>query len=465
MNTVGEHTHRGAQSARPAHALGLGESDSVWFALIPLLKDRSGNPMRMLMRMTEKYGRAIPMQLKDRRVLFLSDVAHFRHVLVTHPDRYHKYFDGLRPVFGKSMITLDGPLWQRIRKPQQAAFHPKKFEEYLPYLLAALRAKVAAWREFARAGATIEMVEETWTLAADMICRALFDREMPFNPHFVFGWIKTYSDLQHQKAIRMARQNGALVAIDDVAAAKAMKGWAEMPEQVIAAPVIDRREETLLKMILEAEADPDFPEFDRQQVLDEIKLYLWAGTETTALTLTWCLYLLAQHPDVAAKIRAEVAAACGDDEPDWEAAQRLVYTRRVIQETMRLYPPVWAIMRKAVEADEIDGHRIAPGDNIVLCTYAVHHDARYWSAPEEFKPERFAPERMKARAKYSYLPFAAGRRSCIGGALSQLENSLALAMLLRRFEIEYVGEVPAPIAANLTLVPRGGLHFRIRELG
>ena len=361
------------------------------------------------------------------------------------------------------MITIDGALWQRIRTPQQAAFHPNKLGEYLPYLLTALRSKAERWQAYADSGETVEMVEETWTLAADMVCRALFDREMPFNPHVVFGFVKTYTSVQNHKAIRLARQTAEVSDVSDTDAAAAMAEWANVPDQVLGAPIIDRREQTLLTMLRDAENNPEFPEFDHAQVIDEMKQYLWAGTETTALTLAWCLYLLTRHPDVADKIRAEADAVCGDGEPNWEQAQKLVYTRRVIQETMRIYPPIWSFVREAAAVDEIDGVKIEPGDTVVMCNYVVHHSDKYWTNPQVFNPDRFAPDRVKSRAKYSYLPFAAGKRSCIGGALSQLENGLALAMLLRRFQPEYVGEVPAPILPTVTLTPKS-LPFRIRAL-
>lgn len=440
----------------------LGEEQSIWFALQPLLKDPVA-PMDTLLRMTQKYGGAIPFNIKSQRVIFLSDVEHFKRVLVTNADNYIKYFDGLRPIFGKSMITIDGALWQKIRRPQQAAFHPGKFEEYLPHLLKSLRNKEARWDQLAESGDEIEMVEETWTLAADMVCQALFDREMPFNPHFVFGMVKAYTNVMNHKAIRKKVVAGEDIDYGEEKAGQAMKAWADIPPQVLDAPIIDNRENTLLTMLLEAEQDPEFPEFDRQQVIDEMKQYLWAGTETTALTLAWCLYLLDQHPDVKEKVRAEAREVCGDGEPDWEQAQKLVYTRRVIQETMRLYPPIWAFIRTAAEDDEIDGIEIKAGDSVVMCSYAVHHDPKYWTDPEKFNPDRFAPDRMKARAKYSYLPFAAGKRACIGGALSQLENSLALAQLLRKFDAEYIGEVPARIQPTVTLTP-AGLNFRIKRL-
>ncbi|MEM8627709.1 MAG: cytochrome P450 [Pseudomonadota bacterium] len=451
----------GGSGSGAVSAHGLGAEDSIWFVLSALLKDPV-NPMPMISRMSERYGGAIPLRFGDQRLIFLSDVSHFEHVLVKGAEKYHKYFDGLKPVFGNSMITIDGALWQKIRVPQQAAFHPSKFEEYVPYFLKAIDSKTARWEEHARSGRDVEMVEETWTMAADMICQALFDRQVPFNPHVIFKYVKTYTNVANHQTIRREQQRTGRIEIEDpTSAASAMDAWQSVPDQVIAAPSVENRVETLLSSMLDAEADPEFPEFDHAQVVDEMKQYLWAGTETTALTLAWCLYTLSQKPEVADKIRAEVDATCGKEDPTWSDFQKLVYTRRVIQETMRMYPPVWAFIRRAVEDDEIDGVAIKKGDAVALCSYAVHHSPKYWTDPDVFDPDRFAPDRMKKRARYSYLPFAAGRRSCIGGAMSQVENGLALAMLLRKFDVEYTGPNPAPIAPTVTLTPRGGLYFKI----
>jgi Cytochrome P450 len=227
-------------------------------------------------------------------------------------DNYTKYFDGLRPIFGKSMITVDGALWQKIRAPQQPAFHPNMFEVYFPYLMDAIRAKMARWKKFSETGETVEMVEETWTLAADMVCKALFDRDMPFNPHFVFKQVKTYTDVMNHKSIRLKNVRGELEEITEESAAQAMKVWGSIPDTVIGAGVLEHREKTLYRMLENAEADPNFPEFDRQQVIDEMKQYLWAGTETTALTLAWSLYLLSMHPrrsSASARKRGACAAS------------------------------------------------------------------------------------------------------------------------------------------------------------
>ena len=451
-------------NALPPHAHQLGEASSIWFKLTPLLKGPD-NPMSVLMQMAERYGSVIPVNLGDQRVVLLSDPDHFKRVLVTKADDYIKYFEGLKPVFGKSMITHDGVLWQKIRMPQQPAFHPDMFAEYIPYFLEAIRAKMELWAKLARSGETVEMVEQTWTLAADMICKALFDRDMPFNPHFVFKCVKTYTDVMNHKAIRLKKVAGQDFEITEEDAAKAMDVWASVPPMVFDAGPREERERTLLKMIQAAAADPSIPEFDEQQAVDEIKQYLWAGTETTALTLAWALYLTSQHPEASERIRQEGLTTYGDRAPTAADYSALAYTRAVIQETMRLYPPIWMLMRVASKPDVIDGKEIRPGDRVALFAYGTHHSAKYWNDPEAFIPERWLGDAAKKRKPYTYLPFGGGKRACIGGAMSQVENTLALSILLRRFKPEYVGSEPPGINATVTLTPKGGLMFRIRERG
>ena len=451
-------------AAVPSHVDKLGEASSIWFKLTPLLKaSNAANPMTILMQMGERYGGVVPITIADQRVVLLFEPDHFKRVLVSNADNYIKYFDGLKPIFGKSMITNDGALWQKIRMPQQPAFHPDMFADYIPSFLEAIDAKMKLWEEKAKTGEAFEMVEQTWTLAADMVCKALFDRDMPFNPHFVFKCVKTYTDVMNHKSVRLKKTSGEDFEITEEDTAKAMETWAGVPPSVIAADPREERERTLLKMIEAAVNDPEVPEFDQQQAVDELKQYLWAGTETTALTLAWAMYLTSKHPEAAERIRREGEEVCGDRAPNASDYSALAYTRAVIQETMRIYPPIWGLIRVADGEDEIGGKAIRKGDRIVLFAYGAHHNPAFWENPEEFRPERWMGDAAKKRVKYSYLPFGAGKRSCIGGAMSQVENTLALSILLRRFQPEYVGEGEAGINATVTLTPKGGLMFKVHE--
>lgn len=458
-------TAAAAAVAPSAHMNGLGHENSIWFKLSALQRGDEPNPMRTLLQLAERYGSVIPVNMGNERLVFLTEPDHFKRVLVTKVDDYVKYFDGLNPIFGKAMITHDGALWQKIRMPQQPAFHPDAFGEYIPFFLDAIRAKMDLWSNLAKTGETFEMVEQTWTLAADMICKALFDRDMPFNPHAVFKYVKTYTDVLNHKAVRLKKMDkGEEFEIGEEDVAKAVDAWHTVPPAVLAAPPRDGRQNTLLKILQEAVADPSLPEFDEQQAIDEIKQYLWAGTETTALTLAWTLYEVSKSPEIADRIRREGEEVYGDRDPTAADYGALAYTRGVIQETMRVYPPIWGLIRVATKTDEIGGKQINPGDRVVLFAYGTHHSPKYWDNPEEFRPERFMGEAMRKRKPYTYIPLGGGKRSCIGGAMSQVENTLALSFLLRKFRPEYVGAEPPGINATVTLTPRGGLPFKVHAL-
>jgi cytochrome P450 len=365
------------------------------------------------------------------------------------------------------MITKDGAHWHKLRAVEQPAFCPSMVSSYIPDFLAAINERMEQWRETARAGAggTIDICEQTWALAAQMTSKALFDRDLPFESHVGFSAVKAFTNVTNHETARLRIAGGELVEMEDSEIAKASETWLSLPRLVLAADAREGREHTLLKMMERAAADAAIPEFDRQQVLDEVRQYIWAGTETTAITLAWALYLTARHPEVAARVRLEGAEIYGDREPKAADYTKLCYSRNVIQETMRIYPPIWSLARTADAADSIGGCNVEPGDTIVLCTYVAHHDPRYWADPDRFDPDRFNAERARSRAPYSYLPFGGGKRACIGGAMSQVENVLALSLLLRDFELEYVGPEPVAINPTVTLAPKDGLPFRIRRRG
>ena len=248
-------------------------------------------------------------------------------MLVDNADNYTKYFDGLRPIFGKSMITVDGALWQRIRAPQQPAFHPNMFEVYFPYLMSAIDSKMARWAKFSETGETIEMVEETWTLAAEMVCKALFDREMPFNPHFVFGQVKTYTDVMNHKSIRLKNVRGELEEMTQEDAAKAMKVWGQIPETVIGAGVLEHREKTLLQHAGGGRSRSELPRI-RSPAGDRRDEAISVGRDRDHRANARLVALSALDAPRGARAHPRRArAVCGERDPQWNEIQQLEPTR------------------------------------------------------------------------------------------------------------------------------------------
>ena len=448
-----------AQTHPDTHA--GGSAYGIWPKLAAL--HNSGNPLGLLLQMARHHDGCIPLQMRSQRVFLITEAQHFKHVLQTNGANYTKYLDGMTPIFGGSMITMDGALWQKMRGIQQPAFHPDMMSEYVPHFLAAIGKGKDRLTQLARSGEPVDICEETWALAADMTCKALFDRETPFNPYFVFKAVKAFTNVTNHDSGPVQNGDGGYRNGNDGKIAHATGTWAALPDIILGAALLQGRERTLLRFIEAAAEDAAIPEFDQRQVLDEIKQYVWAGTETTALMLAWALYLTSAHQDVADRVRREGREVFGEREPGLADYMKLGYTRNVIQETMRMYPPIWSLARKAEAGDVIGGHEISPGDTIVLGTYVVHHNPRYWDHPDRFDPDRFASDRAKGRAPYSYLPFGGGKRACIGSAMSQIEAALALSLFLRDFEFEYAREEPPRISLTVTLSPKQGLPLRVRR--
>jgi cytochrome P450 len=194
-----------------------------------------------------------------------------------------------------------------------------------------------------------------------------------------------------------------------------------------------------------------------RQLRDEVMTLMLAGHETTATTLTWTWYLLSEHPDVARRLREELAAVLGGRTPTMSDVPNLVYTRMVIEESLRLYPPAWVTVRKVDNDDIIGGYHIPAGSTVVVSAYVLHRNPTFWPDPERFDPERFTPERVAERPRFAYIPFSAGPRQCIGNTFALVEAQLILATIAQRYHLDVApGHRVAP-EPLITLRPKGGM--------
>ena len=200
-----------------------------------------------------------------------------------------------------------------------------------------------------------------------------------------------------------------------------------------------------------------------KQVRDEVMTFLLAGHETTAATLAWACYAISKNPDVENRLHQELQAALSGRDPSPSDIPRLPYTKMVIDEVMRLYPPVWLIPRKAINDDGIGGYRIPADSEVLISIYSLHRHQVFWENPGQFDPERFTPARSAQREPCCYLPFGAGPRSCIGSRLGLMESLLVVAILARKFHLEPISSKSILPEASLTLHPRSAVLMRLFE--
>jgi cytochrome P450 len=198
-----------------------------------------------------------------------------------------------------------------------------------------------------------------------------------------------------------------------------------------------------------------------EQLRDEMMTMLLAGHDTTALTLTYTWMLLSEHPDVRDRVHDELDSVVGDDRPGMEHVRELDYLEWVIQEAMRLYPPVYTMFREPTEDVTLSGYQIDAGTNLMIPQWGVHRSGRFYDDPEQFVPERWRPERASERPRFAYFPFGGGPRHCIGKHLAMLEAQLIIAVVAMEYELEFLGEMPIELMPSLTAHPRQEMSMQV----
>jgi cytochrome P450 len=215
-------------------------------------------------------------------------------------------------------------------------------------------------------------------------------------------------------------------------------------------------------MLMDTEDADTGERMSDQQVRDEVVTLFIAGTETSAVALSWALYLLASHPKEKERVYQEAQRLASGSRPMSNPTTELPHTNRVVQETMRLYPPAWIIGREAREDDELDGYFVPRGSQVYICPYIIHRHPDWWEQPERFWPDRFADPEAE-RHKFAFLPFGGGPRYCIGNHFAQLEMLMVLSQIISKFDIQLSANETVAVEPLITLRPRGGVSLLLER--
>ncbi len=471
------------------------------FDEIPLLSARTRLDYTLLLRrdplafMRELGGGGgvFRVPLLDKHAVVVTDPALVQEALVerapsTEKGALMRYV--LYPVIGEGLFNSRGELWRRQRRLMAPIFRPGQIAGYGDAMVECALRDVSSWRD----GETRDLARETMRIAMSVAGRTLFGAET-FSEADEIGAALTVAirwagervtSLRPiaQIALReaLARASPALPARLGALSrglAERLHGpvllWGDDDRRMRSAvALLDRRVqrmiderrasgaygEDLLGRLLTAQDEDDGAVMSDRQVRDEVLTLFVAGHETTATSLAWSLYLLARHPAVYARARAE-ADALGRP-PRHEDLPRLGLAQRVFKEALRLMPPVPMFLRDARDGLDLGGYRLPPGSVMVLSPYITHRRADLWPDPERFDPERFTPEAEASRSKHAFIPFSGGPRVCIGNHFALMEGALVLATLLQRADFELVTDAPVEPEVHATLRPKGGVPMRVR---
>ena len=420
------------------------------------------DPLRFLTGLTARYGDIARVPLGPETLYLFNHPDLIRDVLVTNHRHFHKGrgLERAKMLLGSGLLTSEGEFHLRQRRLVQPAFHRQRVAAYG----ATMASYAAARRDRWQSGATIDAHQEMMALTLAIVGKTLFDADIEHEAQeigaalattfesFNFGFFLPFGELLERLPLPATRRFRKARARLDATIYRMIDERRRRPE--------DRGD--LLSMLLLAEdTEGDGNGMTNVQLRDEAMTIFLAGHETTANALTWTWYLLSQHPTAEAQLHAEVDRALGGRLPTADDLPSLPFTRKVLAESMRLYPPAWIVGRRALEPFQANGFRIPARSIVLVSQYVTHRDPRWFPDPGRFDPERFSAEQQAGRPKFAYFPFGGGPRVCIGEQFAWMEGILVLATIAQRWRLRLVADHPVALQPIITLRPKFGMRMAV----
>jgi len=374
----------------------------------------------------------------------------------------NRFYKQIAQAFGSGLLTSEGELWQRQRRLVQPLFTRKQIAAYSELMVEEAAALADRWNRATRDGGHVDANAEMVRLALRVVGRAIFGDDVTRAADVLDSAFPVLNRHTFRRAMSPLAPPASWPTPDNRRASRARRALYGVVDELIA----DRREagadgEDLLSRLLRAR-DPKTDEaMDVQQVRGEALIFLLAGHETTSTALTFTLHLLGRHPSQQRQVHDELDAVLDGRAPTLDDAPALERTTMAIKEAMRLYPPAYALGRLAESEQEIGGYSIPAGAYVVVSQFATHRHPQFWDDAEAFDPARFSSERERARHSHAYFPFGGGPRACIGSHFAMLEATIALSLLLQRFEIRSDREAVPLDTEGITLRPKGAVPLQL----
>jgi cytochrome P450 len=446
-----------ASASAPRVSLGLPPGPKGRF-LLGSLVELSRNWLEFYKQCAEEYGDVVCVHIAHVPVFLIVHPRDIETVLVTNARNFTKSADyrALARVLGNGLLTSEGEFWQRQRSLIQPSFHRQNILAYSTVMTSAAGRMLDSWKDDEERNFHEDMMRVT----LEIVAQCLYGAEVTAAAERVGEAMEVVMG----RFVINASQ--ALLFPFDIPVFFARKEQRAIRElnEIIGGIIRERRasnqpRQDLLDMLLRAR-DADGKPMSDAQVRDEVMTLFLAGHETTAITLSWACYLVAQNPDVETKLLDELDTVLGDRVPAPEDLPRLRYTEMVVKEAMRLYPAVWGIGRRAVAQCELGGYRVPAGSNIFILQWRTQRDARFFPDPDCFDPERWKedPVRSGRIPRFAYFPFGGGPRVCVGASFAMMEATLLLAMIQQKCHLELVPGHPIELFASVTLRPKHGIR-------
>jgi cytochrome P450 len=444
-------THRSARERPP------GPRSRIPGALVYAM---SRDPLAFLTSVAREHGDISSFRLTSESVYLFNHPDLIRDLLVTNQRNFRKGrgIERMKPLLGEGLLTSEGEYHLRQRRLAQPAFHRHRIAAYGSAMASYAARRADRWTS----GRALDLHHEMMAITLAIVGKTLFDADVEAEANeigaavttafesFNFTLFLPFGELLERlpipQAIRFRRARARLDATIYRMIAERRASGAD-------------RGDLLSMLLLAQDVEGDGGRMTDEQLRDEALTIFLAGHETTANALTWTWYLLSQHPAVEARLHAELLTALGTRPPGADDLPALPYTRMVVAESMRLYPPAWILGRRTIDTFEAAGYSIPPRSIILASQYLMHRDARFFPDPDRFDPDRFTHENQATRPKFSYFPFGGGTRVCIGEQFAWMEAVLVLATIAQRWRFQLVPDHPIALQPIVTLRPKFGMRM------
>lgn len=441
------------------------------------LAEYSRDPLGFMTRCARE-GELVPLQFEGELFCLLTNPDHITEVL---KDRLRfvkaKDLQMLRGLLGDGLLTSEGDFWQRQRRLSQPMFHQQRISSYGAVMVDYTQRMLQTWQ----AGQSLNVHEEMMRLTLDIVMKTIFDRDVSDGEasHIAhaldeaMNWFAAQGQMDDRqtwidRSLNAISQALRSVGIRHSQSDQRYQSAIKLLDETVYAMIQQRRSQgiqgdDLLGVLMQVEADDGSRMSDRQ-LRDEVATMMLAGHETTANTLAWTWMLLAQHPQIRVKLKAELDQVLQGRAAMIADLSQLPYAHWVIKESMRLYPPVTDVSREATEDCEIGGYQIPRGTTLIMSQWVMHRDARYFAEPEKFHPERWADDLEKRLPRGGYFPFGDGARVCIGKSFALMEAVLILATIAQRFELSLLPNQSIELQPSITLRPKQGIQVLLKSV-
>jgi cytochrome P450 len=418
------------------------------------------DPIAFLSKNARTYGDLVHFRLGRRHAYQLNHPDLVRDLLITDSSHHHRgpLMQRARTVLGTGLLTSEEPLHAQQRRIIQPAFHRQRIEEYSRWTLECAREMSEGWQD----GSIVDVHQAMSELTLAVVGKSLFGVAFEHDAKRIAAAATELMAVVKLIFWPFSRVLMELPLPSMIRFRRARRDLDRLIRTMIRERSVSSSQERhdLLSTLLEARGDQTLSKELVRQVRDECLTLVLAGHETVANALAYSIFLLAQHPEVAARVRHEVKSLAGDEEIAGGHMEKLTYTRAVFAESMRIYPPAWVLARTASAAYTLRGHTIARGSILFASQYVVHRDPRFFSDPEQFRPERFL---NPTHPRFAYFPFGAGSRQCIGEGFAWMEGVLVLARLCSSWDFQLLSTEAPQLDPAVTLRPRSPVLLRLKS--